>query len=87
MFVQKATPFGNALPQLVPGAKVLLKKVTADTLPPEERINVKTPPRTMTAKEWKSLVQAFTDWPFKPEDLSIDSFHVSMMKQESKKVM
>ncbi|KAF9448220.1 S-adenosyl-L-methionine-dependent methyltransferase [Macrolepiota fuliginosa MF-IS2] len=87
LFVQKAKPIKTSLPQLAPGAATLLKKVTASTLPPDERIDPKTPSRGLTAKEWTILVQAFADWPFKPDDLSIDSFHMSQTRQETKKIM
>lgn len=53
--------------QLAPGAATLLKKVTADSLSPEERLSPKSAPRALTAKEWKVLVEAFAEWPFKPD--------------------
>ncbi|KXN90833.1 Dimethyladenosine transferase 1, mitochondrial [Leucoagaricus sp. SymC.cos] len=87
LFVQKAQPIKNSIVQLAPGAGSLLKKITSEDLPPRQRISPKTPVRKLTVKEWKLLVETFADWPFKPDDLSIDSFHVSATRQESKKVI
>ncbi|KAF5351667.1 hypothetical protein D9756_007711 [Leucocoprinus leucothites] len=81
MFVQKATPVHRSIPTLAPGAASLLKKITAESTPPDQRLNVKLTARKLTAKEWRIIVRAFANWPFKPEDLSIDNYHSKTSRQ------
>ncbi|KAJ7084366.1 S-adenosyl-L-methionine-dependent methyltransferase [Mycena belliarum] len=71
LYVNRATPIKNALPYLAPNAQSLLKKLTAPDLDANHRINPKTPVREMSVQDWSLLVQAFDEWPFAPEDLSI----------------
>ncbi|KAJ7045493.1 S-adenosyl-L-methionine-dependent methyltransferase [Mycena alexandri] len=67
LYVNRAKPIKSALPYLAPGAQMLLKKL-ADG---ERQVNPKTPVREMTLQDWSLLVNAFSEWPFAPEDLSI----------------
>ncbi|KAJ7680301.1 ribosomal RNA adenine dimethylase-domain-containing protein [Mycena polygramma] len=69
LYVNRATPIKNALPYLAPNAQSLLKTLTAPGL--EHRLDPKTPVREMTIQDWALLVNAFDEWRFAPEDLSI----------------
>ncbi|KAL9708701.1 hypothetical protein Ac2012v2_008250 [Leucoagaricus gongylophorus] len=84
LFVQRATPVARSIPTLAPGAATLLKKVAAESIPPDQRLNTKLSARKLSAQEWKILVKAFADWPFKPDNLSIDGFQVRKSRQEDK---
>ncbi|TFK44224.1 S-adenosyl-L-methionine-dependent methyltransferase [Crucibulum laeve] len=78
LFVQKATPLGKVLPTLAPGAQTLLKAITDINRPVNERLDVKKKkPNNMSSNDWSILVNAFIDWPFAPEDLSIDTMFLS----------
>ncbi|KAF8812924.1 S-adenosyl-L-methionine-dependent methyltransferase [Phlegmacium glaucopus] len=74
LFVQKATSVEKCISLLGPGAKNILPKLTDKTLPAEERVDVKKTPRGLDIREWSLLVRAFKEWPFRPEDLSINNF-------------
>jgi len=74
LFVQKATPLEKCVSLLGPGAKNMLLKLADKNLPVEERMNIKKTPRGLDIREWAMVVRAFKEWPFRPEDLSIDHF-------------
>ncbi|KAJ3508482.1 hypothetical protein NLJ89_g5726 [Agrocybe chaxingu] len=74
LFVQKATPLSKCINSLGPGASNLLPKLDDPSLPSESIINLDSRPREFTIAQWAHLVSVFRDWPFRPEDLSIDTF-------------
>ncbi|KAJ2912413.1 hypothetical protein MD484_g7999, partial [Candolleomyces efflorescens] len=84
LMITKATPLSKCITGLGPGAGSLLKKVTDPSLPPEMQIDVKKTPRELTTEEWRSLVQAFEEWPFRPEQLSIDTSFTSVNKHSAR---
>ncbi|CAK5265608.1 unnamed protein product [Mycena citricolor] len=69
LYVQRATPLEKAIGYLAPGAKSLLKSITSPDL--SVRVDPKTAVRDLTVQEWEVLVNAFNQWPFAPEDLSV----------------
>ncbi|KAI5120640.1 hypothetical protein M0805_007977 [Coniferiporia weirii] len=71
LFVLKSTPLRRAIGSLAPGATNLLPVLTDSKLPEEQRVDVKKQVRELTLKEWLSIVKAFDEWPFAPEDLAI----------------
>jgi transcription factor 1 len=73
MFVQKATPLKISINSLGPGAATLLKKLTDHDLPPSEQVDIRKSPNGLNVHEWSLVVKAFVEWPFAPEDLSIDT--------------
>lgn len=90
LFIIKATPLKKSINGLGPGATSLLKKLADPSLPAEERVDPQTPPVRMSVNQWKKVVDAFVDWPFRPENLSITkSFHedISALKKKPKKVL
>ncbi|GJE94935.1 SAM-dependent methyltransferase [Phanerochaete sordida] len=77
LFVLKSTPFNKAIGRLAFGAESLLKPLTDESRPPEERVDVKQPIRDLTVKDWALIMRAFDEWPFAPESLVIsDSFNL-----------
>ncbi|THH15037.1 hypothetical protein EW146_g5377 [Bondarzewia mesenterica] len=75
LFVLKSTPLKNAMSSLAPGAESLFKRLTDPNLPPEQRVDIKKQVRSLTARDWALITNAFIEWPFAPENLTIDSFH------------
>ncbi|KAF8658323.1 hypothetical protein AX16_002091 [Volvariella volvacea WC 439] len=73
LFVKKATPLKSAMSSLAPGAQVLIKKISDPALPIDERVDVKTLVRQLSINDWQIILKAFGEWPFAPEDLSIDT--------------
>ncbi|KAG9008232.1 Mitochondrial transcription factor 1, partial [Tulasnella sp. 427] len=69
LFVNKTLSLEKSISYLAPGASVLLDHVTNPDLPPEARILPKTPIRGLTVDQWKSLANAFSAWPFKPDNI------------------
>ncbi|KAF7971210.1 hypothetical protein HWV62_21606 [Athelia sp. TMB] len=67
LFVMKSTPLKSAISHLAPGAPSLLPKISN----PEDAkpVDIKTPIRRLTVADWASIVKAFDEWPFAPEDL------------------
>ncbi|KAJ7287554.1 S-adenosyl-L-methionine-dependent methyltransferase [Mycena rebaudengoi] len=63
LYVRRATPLKTALSYLAPNAQSLLKKLDPEL--------AKRPIREMSVEEWASLIKAFDEWPFAPEDLAI----------------
>jgi len=74
LFVQKATALDKCISLLGPGGKNLLPKLNDKKLPAMERLDTKKTPRSLDLKEWALVVRAFKEWPFRPEDLSIDNY-------------
>jgi len=52
---------------LAPGAQSLLKTLTDPSLPPHERVDIKTQIRRLDIKDWALILRAFNNWPFAPE--------------------
>ncbi|TEB37266.1 S-adenosyl-L-methionine-dependent methyltransferase [Coprinellus micaceus] len=71
LFIIKATPLVKSITGLGPGAQALLKKLDDPSIPADQRVDVNKAPRELTVQEWKNVVKAFNDWPFRPENLSI----------------
>ncbi|KAG8952932.1 Mitochondrial transcription factor 1 [Tulasnella sp. 424] len=69
LFVNKTLSLEKSLSYLAPGASILLEHVTDPKLPLEARIPPKTPIRGLTIEQWKSLANAFSKWPFKPDNI------------------
>ncbi|KAF9050264.1 S-adenosyl-L-methionine-dependent methyltransferase [Panaeolus papilionaceus] len=68
LFIQKATPISKAINTLGPGGYNLLPKLEA------KGVNISQTARELTVEDWEKVVQTFQDWPFRPEDLSIDAY-------------
>jgi len=76
IFVLKGTEIKKSINALAPGATNLLKTISSPDLEPEYRVDLKKSARTLSLKEWATIVDAFQDWPFAPEELNIvDGFH------------
>lgn len=72
LFISKATPMSKSIQALGPGASGLLKPLTDPSLPLEQQLDVTKAPRQLSVHDWKLIVDAFDNWPFRPENLSID---------------
>jgi len=72
LFISKATPVSKSICTLAHGAGSLLKPLTDPSKPPEERVDPKLGARQLTVHDWKNIVDAFDNWPFRPENLAID---------------
>ncbi|KAF5326395.1 hypothetical protein D9611_000498 [Ephemerocybe angulata] len=72
LFITKATPLSKCISGLGPGAPSLLKKLV-DPSSPTEWVDISKSPRMMSLEDWSKVVQAFEDWPFRPENLSISN--------------
>lgn len=57
-------PLGRSL---APGAQSLLRRLTDQELPPEERVDIKKQIRSLDIKDWALILRAFDNWPFAPE--------------------
>ncbi|KAK1236334.1 hypothetical protein PQX77_000412 [Marasmius sp. AFHP31] len=64
LFVQRATPLQKSILSLGPGAQILLE-MTKGAL--DHNIS----PRELPMSDWAKLIEAFKDWPFAPQDISI----------------
>ncbi|KAJ2930301.1 hypothetical protein H1R20_g6796, partial [Candolleomyces eurysporus] len=80
LMITKATSLSKCISALGPGAVSLLKKLTDPSLPPEKRVDVKKAPRDLSTEDWKILVDVFEEWPFRPEQLSIDKAFITAGK-------
>ncbi|KAG8899778.1 Mitochondrial transcription factor 1 [Tulasnella sp. 417] len=69
LFVNKTLSLEKSISYLAPGASVLLEHVTDPKLPLESQIPITTPIRGLTVEHWRSLVNAFSKWPFKPDNI------------------
>ncbi|KZT29189.1 S-adenosyl-L-methionine-dependent methyltransferase [Neolentinus lepideus HHB14362 ss-1] len=77
LFVLKSTAIGKAIGSLAPGSTTLIKYLSDDSLPSEERLDLKKQINKLTVKDWALVLAAFEKWPFAPEDLLIsDAFTV-----------
>ncbi|KAH8828441.1 hypothetical protein DL96DRAFT_1463978 [Flagelloscypha sp. PMI_526] len=72
LFVTPAMPLEKALPQLAPGARNLLDKLSGPTVAEEDRVAIKKKPRDLNIEEVHRIVRAFKNWPFAPKDLAVD---------------
>ncbi|KAF9462341.1 S-adenosyl-L-methionine-dependent methyltransferase [Collybia nuda] len=72
LFVRKATPLKTGLGALAPGAQSLLKVLTNPDLPESDRVDITKTMAHLTIQDWAAIVKAFKEWPFMPENLSID---------------
>ncbi|KAG8938113.1 Mitochondrial transcription factor 1 [Tulasnella sp. 408] len=69
LFVNKTLSLEKSISYLAPGASILLDHVTDPKLPLEAQIPIKTPIRGLTVEQWRSLANAFSKWPFKPDNI------------------
>ncbi|KJA20076.1 hypothetical protein HYPSUDRAFT_43714 [Hypholoma sublateritium FD-334 SS-4] len=76
LFVLRATPLSESMLTLGSGGRNLIPKMTDPSLPAEQRVDVSRSPRTLEMREWQILVNTFKKWPFRPMDLTMDSFSV-----------
>ncbi|KAI0087972.1 S-adenosyl-L-methionine-dependent methyltransferase [Irpex rosettiformis] len=67
LFVRKSTPLKNAITTLGPGAESLLKTLTDQSLPPEQRVDIATQIRKLNVSDWALIIRAFDYWPFAPD--------------------
>ncbi|PPQ99759.1 hypothetical protein CVT24_009662 [Panaeolus cyanescens] len=68
LFILKATPLSKTINTLGPGGYNLLPKLEA------QGVDISQTSRSLTVEDWAKVVQTFQDWPFRPEDLSIDAY-------------
>ncbi|KAL0956733.1 hypothetical protein HGRIS_002853 [Hohenbuehelia grisea] len=82
LFVLKSQPLKQAISSLAPGASVLLKKLDGTGVDPDDVVDITTPVRRLTVRDWSLIMKAFDEWPFAPEDLSIfESFGAKESRQ------
>ncbi|EPQ57060.1 S-adenosyl-L-methionine-dependent methyltransferase [Gloeophyllum trabeum ATCC 11539] len=67
LFVLKSTPIGKAIGSLAPGATTLIQYLSDESLPAEERLDLKKPIKQLTVHDWSLVLRAFERWPFAPE--------------------
>ncbi|KAG6830796.1 hypothetical protein H0H92_014645 [Tricholoma furcatifolium] len=67
LYVKKSTELKKAIPTLAPNAQILIKTVTDPSRPKEEQLDVSKKIKDMNARDWQILLQAFDEWPFKPD--------------------
>ncbi|KAF9482258.1 S-adenosyl-L-methionine-dependent methyltransferase [Pholiota conissans] len=77
LFVMRATPLEKCIGGLGPGAKNILPKLTDPSLPEDQRVDIEKSPRRLDIREWALIINAFKNWPFRPTDLSIETFSAS----------
>ncbi|KDR75021.1 hypothetical protein GALMADRAFT_98120 [Galerina marginata CBS 339.88] len=82
LFVQKATPLEKCINSLGPGAYNLLPKLN-DPSKPEDMVDLKKNPRSFTVEDWAKIVRAFKNWPFRPEDLGIDTIFITNVNKHT----
>ncbi|EIM83080.1 S-adenosyl-L-methionine-dependent methyltransferase [Stereum hirsutum FP-91666 SS1] len=82
LFVLKSTALKKAIGSLAPGASVLIKPLTDESLPLEQRVDMAKQIRFLTLADWALIERAFEAWPFAPklEDLSIGAFQAELEK-------
>ncbi|TFK20919.1 S-adenosyl-L-methionine-dependent methyltransferase [Coprinopsis marcescibilis] len=73
LFISKATPVAKAIPTLAPGAASILKTLTDPSKPADQRLDVKKTPRELLIPEWRLIVDAFQQWPFRPANMNIEA--------------
>ncbi|VDC03590.1 unnamed protein product [Peniophora sp. CBMAI 1063] len=73
LFVQKRTPIRQSIGSIAPGAEYLLKYANQNASEDKQIDAAKSPPE-ITNDEWARLIREFINWPFAPEDLSVDAF-------------
>ncbi|KDQ57599.1 hypothetical protein JAAARDRAFT_35290 [Jaapia argillacea MUCL 33604] len=73
LFVLKSTPLKTAINSLAPGAKSLLATLTDESLPANERVDIRLPVKKLSVKDWALILRAFDNWPFAPDSLMISA--------------
>ncbi|KIY53104.1 S-adenosyl-L-methionine-dependent methyltransferase, partial [Fistulina hepatica ATCC 64428] len=69
LFVNRAQSLSKGLSSLAPGAQSLMRVL-------EGKLDISKPVRTLSLEEWTKVMEAFTQWPFAPQNLTIDEgFH------------
>lgn len=61
----------RACSSLAPGASVLIKPLTDESLPLEQRVDMAKQIRFLTLADWTLIERAFEAWPFAPKVRSL----------------
>ncbi|KAG8907446.1 Mitochondrial transcription factor 1 [Tulasnella sp. 403] len=86
LFVNNKGTLRTTISTLAPGAAILLPKITSENLPPERRVDIDRRIRDLPIEQWSTLVDAFNEWPFKPEILKpMTAAEVDHIQMEKKK--
>lgn len=59
--------YGFASRSLAPGSNILIKPLTDESLPPEQRVDLTKQIRFLTLTDWALIERAFEAWPFAPK--------------------
>lgn len=64
--VASLIPLALSRSSLAAGASVLLKPLTSEDVPPNERVDVTKRVKDLTVEDWALIIRAFGNWPFAP---------------------